>query len=93
MTDHRAYGSVRSLVEGLGGSMVWAKKGYRHGAWIVTIADKRMVIPALGEQSFRQLDGLLVPLKPDPKTWNDYTNELLPDAEVRLLDMLAASLK
>ena len=91
MTDHRAYGSVRSFVEGLGGSMVWAKKGYRHGAWIVTIADKRMVIPALGEQSFPQLDGLLVPLKPDPKTWNDYTNDLLPDAEARLLDRLAAA--
>ena len=62
MSDHRAYGSIRSLVESLGGSMVWAKRGYRHGAWIITIGDKRMMIAASGEQSFPQLDGLLVPL-------------------------------
>ncbi len=89
MSEHRAYGSIRSLVEGLGGSMVWAKQGYAHGAWIVTIRDKRMVIPASGKQSFPQLDGLLVPLKPDPKTWNDYTNDLLSDAESRLLVILS----
>ena len=88
MSDHRAYGSIRSLVEHLGGSMVWAKRGYSHGAWLITIADRRVTIAASGKQSFPQLDGLLVPLKPDPKTWNDYTNDLLPDAEARLLAML-----
>ncbi|HQH22579.1 MAG TPA: hypothetical protein PLJ89_10925 [Thermoleophilia bacterium] len=88
MSDRRAYGSIRSMVEKLGGSMVWARRGYRYGAWIVTIADRRMIIPASGEQSFPQLDGLLVPLKAHPRTWNDYTNDLLPDAESRLLAML-----
>ena len=91
MSDRRAYGSIRSLVERLGGSMAWAKRGYRHGAWIITIRDKRLVIPASGQQSFPSLDRLLVPLAADPKTWNDYTNELLPDAETRLLAMLRDS--
>lgn len=68
--------------------MVWAKKGYAHGAWIITLHDKRAVIRASGKQSFPELDGLLVPLTPDPRTWNDYTNDLLPDAESRLLAML-----
>ena len=68
--------------------MVWAKRGYRHGAWIITIGDKRMTIAASGKQSFPQLDGLLVPLTSDPKTWNDYSNDLLPDAESRLQAML-----
>lgn len=88
MTDHRPYGSIRSLVERLGGSMVWAKKGYTRGAWIITVRDKSLAIPASGKQSFPQLDGMLVPLKAHPKTWNDYTNDLLPDAESRLLAML-----
>lgn len=91
MSDHRAYGSIRSLVERLGGSMAWAKRGYRHGAWIITIRDKRLVIPASGNQSFPSLDGLLVPKATDPKTWNDYTNDLLSDAEKRLLAMLRDS--
>jgi len=68
--------------------MVWAKRGYRHGAWIITLRDKRAVIQASGEQSFPALDGLLVPVAADPKTWNDYSNELLPDAEERLLGTL-----
>jgi hypothetical protein len=91
MSDRRAYGSIRSLVERLGGSMVWVKRGYRHGAWVITIGDKRMVIAALGNQSFPELDRLLVPLAADPKTWNDYSNELVPDAETRLLAMLRDS--
>lgn len=68
--------------------MVWAKKSYRHGAWIITLRDKRVVIEALGVQSFPALDGLLEPIAADPKTWNDYSNDLLPDAEERLLVML-----
>ena len=65
------------MVEKLGGSMGWARRGYRYGAWIVTIADRRMIIPASGDQTFPQLDGLLVPRKAHPRTWNDYTNDPL----------------
>jgi len=71
--------------------MVWAKRGYRHGAWIITLRDKRAVIEASGVQSFPALDGLLVPIAADPRTWNDYSNDLLPDAEERLLAMLRDS--
>jgi len=71
--------------------MVWAKRGYRHGAWIITLRDKRVVIEASGVQSFPALDGLLVPIAADPKTWNDYSNDRLPDAEERLLAMLRDS--
>ena len=88
MSDGRAYGSIRSLVESLGGSMVWVKKGYRHGAWVIVIGENRVVIPASGARSFPMLDGLLVPLTEDPRSWNDYTNDLLPDAEDRLLAVM-----
>ena len=71
--------------------MVWVKRGYRHGAWVITVGDKRVAIPALGNQSFPELDRLLVPLATDPRTWNDYSNDLVPDAETRLLAMLRVS--
>lgn len=71
--------------------MVWVKRGYRYGAWVITIGDKSLVIAALGNQSFPALDRLLVPLAADPRTWNDYSNELAPDAETRLLAMLRVS--
>ena len=79
MSDRRAYGSIRCLVERLGGSMVWVKRGYRHGAWVITIGDKSTAIPAPGKQSFPELDRLLVPLAADPRTCNDSSNELVHD--------------
>ena len=90
MSD-RAYGSIRSIVERLGGSMVYEREGYRHGAWAIKIGEKSVIIEASGNRSFPQLDRLYVQRVPDPRHWDDYSDELVPDAETQLLSMLGIS--
>jgi hypothetical protein len=84
----RVYDSIRSLVEGLGGSMVYEHEGHRFGAWVITLRDKRATIEAGGTQNFPELDRLYVPTRPDPEHWADYSQQLVPDAKRRLLDLL-----
>ncbi len=89
---YRVYDLVRSIVERLGGSMFYERQGYRYGAWVIKIGDRSAVIVAGGDQSFPELDGLYVPKVPDPQDWDDYLkNELVPDAEAKLLSMLRIS--
>lgn len=85
---NRAYDSVRSLVERLGGSMVYQREGHRHGAWAIELGEKSLIIEASGDRSFPQIDRLYVPRVPDPRHWDDYSDELVPDAEAKLLAML-----
>jgi hypothetical protein len=84
----RAYGALRALVERLGGSMVYERGGYRHGAWVIKLGEKSVIIEAGGDRSCPQLDRLYVPRVPAPRSWDDYSDELVPDAEARLLSML-----
>lgn len=86
--SNRAYDKVRSQVEQLGGSMTYERKGYRHGAWIIRVDDKSITFEADGNRSFPQLDRLYVPKVTDPKQWDDYSKQLVPDAEAKLLVML-----
>ena len=88
---HRVYDSIRALVESLGGSMIYEREGYRYGAWVIRIDERRVVIVAGGNRSFPQLDGLLVPKTQYPQHWDDYSDELVPDAETQLLSMLRIS--
>lgn len=90
MSD-QAYPSIRSIVERLGGSMVYQREGYRHGAWVIRIGDNSVTIEAGGNRSFPQLNGLHVPRVPDPRHWDDYSDELVSDAETQLLSMLGIS--
>jgi hypothetical protein len=89
--SNRAYGSVRSIVERLDGSMVYEREGYRQGAWMITVGDKSVIIEAEGDRSFPQLDRLHVPRVHDPRQWDDYLDELVPDAETQLLSLLGIS--
>ncbi len=86
--SHRAYGSIRSIVERLGGSMIYQRKGYRYGAWVIRVGEYSVTIEACGNRAFPQLDRLHVPRVPRPMHWDDYSDELVPDAETRLLSML-----
>ncbi len=86
--SNRAYDPIRSLVERLGGSMVYERAGYRHGAWVIRVGEKSVIIEASGDRSFPQLDRLYVPRVADPRHWDDYSDELVPDAEAQLLSML-----
>ena len=58
---------------------------------MIRIGDNSAVIVAGGDRSFPKLDGLYVPQVPDPQHWDDYLNELVPDAEAQLLSMLRIS--
>lgn len=84
----RVYEEVRCLVEHLGGSMTYEREGYRHGAWVIRIGEKSLTVEATGYQSFPELDALYVPKVASPTSWEDYSNQLVPDAEAKLLAML-----
>jgi hypothetical protein len=90
MSD-RAYGQIRSIVERLGGSMVYQREGYRHGAWVIRIGENSVTIEGGGNRSFPQLDRLHVQRVPEPRHWDDYSDELVPDAETQLLSMFGIS--
>jgi hypothetical protein len=85
----RAYGKLRDIVERLGGKMEFERQGHRHGAWRILLEGKAAVIEAEGRRTFPKLDALYVPAVADPKTWDDYRDELVPDAQKRLCDLLA----
>lgn len=84
----RAYETIRSMVESFEGTMIYQRTGYRHGAWIIKIDGRESVVEATGNRSFHDLDSLHVPRCPNPKHWDDYWKELLPNAQERLLRML-----
>ena len=86
--EKRPYGDLRDIIERRGGSMQYEREGYRHGAWIISLAGKRAVIEASGNRSFPELDRLYQTSKPNPREWDDYDGPLLPDAEEKLLSLL-----
>jgi len=71
--------------------MVYEHEGYRYGAWVIKVAEKSVTIEAGGDRSFPELDRLYVPRVPDPRHCDDYSNQLIPDAETQLLSMLGIS--
>jgi hypothetical protein len=91
LVSSRAYALIRSIVERLGGSMIYERKGHRYGAWVIKIGERAVVIEASGNQSFPDLDRLYVARRPNPEHWDDYSDELVPDAEAQLLSMLGIS--
>jgi hypothetical protein len=82
---------IRAIVERHGGSMFYERAGYRYGAWVISLGEHSTVMEAGGDQSFPALDSLYVPRVPNPQHWDDYLNELVPDAEAQLLSMLRIS--
>jgi hypothetical protein len=89
--SEQPYGLVRALVESLGGSMTYKKSGFRFGAWVITKGEKNKIIEACGNQSFPELDKLYKPKVKNPRNWDDYLNELQPDADFRLLILMGLS--
>jgi len=71
--------------------MIYEREGYRHGAWVIRIGKNTITIEAGGNRSFPELDRLYIPQVPDPRHWDDYLNELVPDAENQLLSILGIS--
>jgi hypothetical protein len=87
-TKRRAYGKLRDIIERRGGTMVYQKRGYRHGAWEILLDGKRATFVAMGCKTFPPLDRLYIPAVPNPKTWDDYREELVADAEYQLCSLL-----
>ena len=81
----RPYEELRAEVESRGGSMTF-KPGPTGGAWTVMLNGKSMVYPNSKNSLFPGLDELYAPLVEDPKSFDDYSRELLPDAMTRLLE-------
>jgi hypothetical protein len=55
---------------------------------MIEIGGRSATVEATREQSFPELDRLHVPSVPNPTRWDDYRDELLTDAEERLLALL-----
>jgi hypothetical protein len=89
--SEKAYGLVHALVESLGGSMTFEKSGFRYGAWVITMGKISKIIEAGGDQSFPELDKLYKPKVKNPRQWDDYMNELQPDAYFRLMILMGLS--
>ncbi|HEU6448248.1 MAG TPA: hypothetical protein VFV23_07415 [Verrucomicrobiae bacterium] len=84
----RAYSKLRDIIERHGGIMEYRRQGYQHGAWEISLNGKRAIIEATGALAFPPLDRLFIPKVENPKTWNDYSETLIPDAERQLLALL-----
>jgi hypothetical protein len=85
---HRVYGKLRDIIERRGGTMTYEREVYQYGAWVISLGDKTKTIEARGEHYFPELDRLYVPKVEEPTRWDDYRDELLDDAEERLLAWL-----
>jgi hypothetical protein len=86
--EKRPYGKLRDIIERLGGAMVYQREGYQYGAWELALNGKTAVIESTGQHSFPKLDTLYVPKVASPKSWDDYSDDLLDDAEPQLLSLL-----
>lgn len=86
--ERRAYGKLRDIIERRGGSMTWRRQDYRYGAWEIALDGKTAIIEATGSRTFPTLDRLYVPKFANPKTWDDYSDELVSDAEHQLCALL-----
>ena len=75
----RAYRELRDIIEWHGGTMVYQRAGYRHGAWEISVGGQRTVVEATDSQSFPKLDRLYEPNPdcPNPRTWEDFSGPLL----------------
>lgn len=84
----RPYEKVRSLVEGIGGTMVFQPLG-AGGDWELQLHGKKAVVRCR-DQSVNSLDRFYESTKADPKTWADYDPDapLVPGAFWRLIDLV-----
>lgn len=87
-TETRAYGKLRDIIERRGGSMRYCREGYRYGAWEISLDGKAAIIEATGSRKFPALDRLYIPKRPNPKIWDDYSDNLVADAEHQLIALL-----
>ena len=89
-TVKRAYDKLRAIIEHRGGRMYYQRAGFRHGAWQISLGAKARAIESTGRRLVPELDRLYIPLPrvENPTTWDDYSNELVPDAESQLLALL-----
>lgn len=86
--SNRAYDEIRTLIEQRGGTMKYEKEGYEFGAWVIRLGGRTAIIEAPGIGSFPKLDRLYIPKVKSPRGWEDYTNQLVSDAEAKLWAML-----
>jgi hypothetical protein len=88
--ERRAYGKLRDIIERCGGSMTYRRQGYRYGAWKISLNGKTEIFKSTGKRRLPALDRLYAPNVRNPKTWYDYSDELVPDAERQLLSFVLA---
>jgi hypothetical protein len=87
-TDQDEYGQVRNLVQSLGGTMEWKPKP-PGGSWILKLHGRTREVPVRDHTSLNDLDPLYVAKVPNPASWDDFENTLVPDAFWRLVSLFA----
>lgn len=84
----RPYDSLRSLVDSIGGTMVFVPVGHG-GDWEIRLHGRSKTVPCR-DRSVNDLDRLYVANVPNPQTWADYDDDasLADDAFWRLVDLM-----
>ena len=68
--------------------MSYRRQGYPHGAWEISLDGKAAIVKATGARAFPELDRFYVPKIADPKTWDDYLDEIIAHADQQLCALL-----
>jgi len=87
----RAYRKLRELVRVHGGRMDYLKKGYQWGAWRIELGGRVGIFPSVGARTFKFDPCYKLMKGRSGKTWNDFHNELEPEALERLRRFIASA--
>jgi hypothetical protein len=85
MNESRVYDKLITIVENNSGEMTKEIRGVKGVIWHITLNGKHKSYDSHGEGHIPELDSLYVPRVVNPKTWDDYKDELLEDSEKILL--------
>ena len=85
MNESRVYDKLITIVESNSGEMTKEIRGVKGVIWHITLNGKHKSYDSHGEGHIPELDSLYVPRVVNPKTWDDYKDELLEDSEKILL--------
>lgn len=87
MNESRVYDKLITIVENNGGTMEKEIRGVKGVIWHISLNGKTLSFDSKGEGHIPELDGLYIPRVVNPKSWDDYKDELLEDAEKALVGM------
>ena len=81
MSKVNTYKKIQNIVEDNNGTFEYESEGSDGGTYHITINGHSEMYSSNGRGHIPELDGLYVPTKVNPTSWNDYKDELLSDGK------------